>query len=260
VVAPKVAILGCGPAGLVAAHAATLTGADVQIFSRKQKSQLYGAQYLHAPIPFVTPVLDCKIVNYTLNGTPEEYRRKVYGDADVEVSPVKLLGPQKAWDIRDTYEHLWALYHDLVTPMADIKYHEVQEIMAREDWARVYSSIPAPAICAAPSWHHFESARIWAVGAVETGAFEPREMEDASAIVCDGTSERRWYRSSNVFGFTCISSSDHVISERCAPARDQASIESLQKHLLSRKNSKHCLTCVGFGSDLDQNLEHILTR
>jgi len=166
---------------------------------------LYGAQYLHAPIPYVTPVLDCKIVNYTLNGTPEEYRRKVYGDADVEVSPVKLLGPQKAWDIRDTYEHLWALYHDLVTPMADIKYHEVQEIMAREDWARVYSSIPAPAICAAPSWHHFESVRIWAVGAVETlGAFAPREMEDAGAIVCDGTSERRWYRSSNVFGFTTV--------------------------------------------------------
>src|SRR4051794_14558085 len=106
----RIAVLGCGPAGLMAAHAAKVCGADVDIFSRKRKSELFGCQYLHAPIPGMTDVAPVT-VRYMLNGDIEGYRRKVYGDTwDGEVSPEDLLGNHDAWDIRRTYDNLWAKY------------------------------------------------------------------------------------------------------------------------------------------------------
>jgi len=61
----RIAVLGCGPAGLMSAHAAmvaTESEADLAIFSTKRKSPLYGAQYLHQPIPFVSADRDCRSV------------------------------------------------------------------------------------------------------------------------------------------------------------------------------------------------------
>ena len=48
-----VAILGCGPTGLVAAHACAMKHIPFVIFSKKRKSFLFGSQYLHEPIPGV---------------------------------------------------------------------------------------------------------------------------------------------------------------------------------------------------------------
>ena len=50
----NVAVLGCGPAGLIAAWAAEQAGADVQIYSKKVQSIIPGSQYLHGPIPGVS--------------------------------------------------------------------------------------------------------------------------------------------------------------------------------------------------------------
>lgn len=49
----NIAILGCGPSGLVAAHAAMQININkrVSVFSRNLRSPIYGAQYLHQPIP-----------------------------------------------------------------------------------------------------------------------------------------------------------------------------------------------------------------
>lgn len=199
--APKVAILGCGPSGMVAAHAAIMAGCQVVIYSWKQKSNMYGAQYLHSPIPFVSSPSPVR-VNYQLRGTAEEYRAKVYGKKDVEVSPVSLREFHYAWDIRDTYDKLWYLYHDLIEPVNEIGYHWVQDLAMRENWHRIYSTIPAPAICAAPSWHHFNSTVIWANGdAPDRGHLAPRGWytREPNSIICDGTNDNYWYRVSNVY-------------------------------------------------------------
>ena len=48
----RVVILGCGPAGLAAAKAATDLGRETVIVSQSDlPSMLYGCQYLHAPVP-----------------------------------------------------------------------------------------------------------------------------------------------------------------------------------------------------------------
>src|SRR5690242_5258292 len=106
----KVLILGCGPAGLIAAHAAYNRGVDFVVVSKARKSFMNGAQYLHAPIPGVS-IKDPFEINYELSGDVAGYRDKVYGpDSKVEVSPQSLLGRHMAWDIREAYDSLWGLY------------------------------------------------------------------------------------------------------------------------------------------------------
>src|SRR4051794_1106286 len=108
--AERVLVLGCGPAGLMAAHAATLAGYEPTIVSRKRKSEMYGAQYLHQPIPEVSPDKSFH-VRYELDGSVDGYRDKVYGDAwRGQVSPEDLETDHEGWDIRSTYDMLWNFY------------------------------------------------------------------------------------------------------------------------------------------------------
>src|SRR5215472_7502892 len=104
----NVAILGCGPAGLAAATAAVNLGRKVLIISNSSKpSRQYGCQYLHAPVPGYESVHHT-VVGYHLNGTAEQYRAKVYGDKwEGRVSPEDFIGEHEAWDIRETYRHMW---------------------------------------------------------------------------------------------------------------------------------------------------------
>lgn len=106
----KALILGCGPAGLMAAHAAALRNYDVVIVSKKRKSEMFGCQYLHQPIPLVSKG-DPVDVEYRLQGSIKDYRTKVYGDRpNVAVSPETLETDHKAWNIREAYDSLWAMY------------------------------------------------------------------------------------------------------------------------------------------------------
>src|SRR5256885_16820550 len=90
---------------------------NFRIYSRKVKSPLYGAQYLHQPIPN----LDCgfpHMIRYKLYGTPEQYRRKVYGDDwDGTVSPEDYQEAHAAWDIRRAYDQMWDKYSDEIVPL-----------------------------------------------------------------------------------------------------------------------------------------------
>src|ERR1700754_1371461 len=155
----RVAILGAGPAGLLAAQAAHERGYDPVIFSRPKmgdrlgsvaKSELHGCQYLHAPVPSLawaggagTPV------NYTLRGTSAGYRRKVYGtdDSRIAVSPDEYgrAEAHMAWDLRRVYSKLWHRWEGCMRSM-DITPGEVQ-IATDGHWAKVFSTIPAPALC-----------------------------------------------------------------------------------------------------------------
>ena len=93
----------------MAAHAASIMNNDVVILSKNRKSYMRGAQYLHMPIPMAsqTPFT----VQYSLKGTADEYRNKVYGpDPRIQVSPESLVGEHFAWDIREAYDWLWATY------------------------------------------------------------------------------------------------------------------------------------------------------
>jgi hypothetical protein len=204
----RVAILGCGPSGMFAAHAFVDAGWDVTIYSKKRKSQMFGAQYLHSPIPGLP---ENRIeVNYLLEGTAEGYRDKVYGpNSTVQVSPDLLLGVHPAWDIRAAYDAAWERYEGLVVNANITPYWAVGEFVnpeADKYWRAIVSTIPAPALCIGPKGadgaeaHQFLSQKVWAAGdAPELNRWCPIRIP-AGTVVCNGDPERGWYRSANVFG------------------------------------------------------------
>lgn len=194
----KVAVLGCGPAGLLVAHAATQMGAEVRVFSKKRKSQMYGAQYLHGPIPGITDKEPDGPVKVKLLGTPDGYRRRVYGDNwHGKVSPDDLLGDHDAWNLRIAYDKLWSLYVDNV--YNGQLYPEVIDRIQEKHEITV-STVPGPILCTKS--HDFLSQEIWAAGdAPEEGVFIPYPCP-ANTIICNGKDEESpvWYRVSNIFG------------------------------------------------------------
>jgi len=203
-VTKSVAILGCGPSGLMVAHAAAMLGWDFRIYSKKRKSQLFGSQYLHNPIPGMTDG-PAAIVEYHLEGTPEEYRRKVYGPSwDGTVSPEDLEQDHYAWDIRQTYDKMYAAYE---AEIQDQSFDTVGERAGISLWLKgnhdlVISTVPRK-IWANPG-DQFLSSRVWAYGdAPELGQHTPFRPRDFT-VICDGTKDVGWYRASNIFGHCTI--------------------------------------------------------
>lgn len=195
----RVAILGCGPAGMFAAHAAIRAGHEVVIFSKNRKSFMRGAQYLHEPIPGLSR--NPFTIHYKLEGEVEGYRDKVYGDmSDVQVSPETLVGSAAAWDIREAYDDAWELYKGLVydIDLTTASKHWWLHIMTHFDL--VISSVPAKLLCSNPE-HEFRSQLIWATDYLKPmGAFEGDPMPD-NIVVCSGFEDDWWYRMSRIQGW-----------------------------------------------------------
>lgn len=199
---PKVLIFGCGPAGLIAAQAAEREfGAELLIISVKRPSQLYGCQYLHAPIPGISAQQE--YVEYRLEGNVEDYRKKVYGSLTPPVSPQQYEGDHYAWDLRSTYLRLWESFETMVSNVK-IMSDEVGPMLNYFKPDVVISSIPLPAICQTPTMHAFTSVSCWAIGdAPELGQHVPLAPPEFT-VVCNGTKDVGWYRISNVFGYSTM--------------------------------------------------------
>lgn len=198
----RVAVLGCGPAGLMAVHAAAISGVPIiHVYSKKRKSEMFGAQYLHAPIPGATTSAPVE-VTYSLQGTAEQYREKVYGDSwGGDVSPEEFTEPHDAWDIRTTYDELWDMYGSYVIP-EDLNNYKASVIAQSYDLT--ISTVPAPALCMMRKVHTFHSRRIWALGdAPERGVSVPYAC-DKNKVICNGEPSPSWYRLSNLFGYKTV--------------------------------------------------------
>lgn len=197
----RVAILGCGPAGMFAAHAAAQLGHDVTILSKPRKSYMRGAQYLHRPIPGLSgyPFK----VDYRLEGSVEGYRDKVYGDlSDVQVSPETLTGVADAWDIREAYDAAWERYgHRVVNWDANAPGAFSQ--LAHMGFELIISTIPAKLLCHDPA-HEFVSQMIWSTDYIRyRGAFLNDETGtiDDNIVICSGDPDDWWYRVSRIHGW-----------------------------------------------------------
>lgn len=210
----RVAILGAGPAGLLAAQAAYERGYDPVIFSRPPlgdrfgkaaKSELHGCQYLHAPVPDSTfaggpghPVA------YTLRGTSEGYREKVYGpESRVQVSPDEYgTGePHLAWNLRSVYDKLWDRWTPSIRPL-NISPEEMAIALESKRWTKIFSTVPAPSFCLDRA-HRFESQTIWAMGQREGTTDFPIDCPPFT-VICNGERDTGWYRVANVFGMRTV--------------------------------------------------------
>ena len=185
----------------MAAEAAHSLGHDVRILSKKRKSEMFGAQYLHQPIPGMTNG-DPIEVSYRLTGSISGYRQKVYGpDYSGPVSPDEY-GTETnhlAWDIRQTYGALWQKFGFFVEHV-DFKTYPVAEAIKDTDPEFVISSIPAPLLCQHRDEHSFMDQIVYSIGdAPERGIFCPIDCRK-STVLCNGLDEVSWYRVANVFG------------------------------------------------------------
>lgn len=193
-----VTVLGAGPAGLFAAQAAYRTGNAVQIFARGNRSPLYGAQYLHQPIPGLTETAPQEI-SYILQGTVEGYRRKVYGDGEtIPVSP-EVLDPQHyAYDLRSTYAAAWERFNPLIQP-TEINPNWLNLSGRLLETDLVVWSLPLANFCVAG--HGFTSQKVWAQGdAPELGRYCSVNVRSGT-VIANGEDSPRWYRASNIFGY-----------------------------------------------------------
>jgi len=193
----RVAVLGCGPAGLLAVHAAKLAGYHVDCYSKDEKSVMRGAQYLHAPIPHLTNPAKRKTITFVKVGTRKGYAEKVYGKPDAPCSwDLFKEGPKSAWPIVAMYDMLWALYSHKIahaafghrdSPLADIV----------SDYDVVFSTIPARVLCVDPEHHFFNSQHV-----VFTGGYAAKEplASFENVVVYNGDLSKRWYRTSRIFG------------------------------------------------------------
>lgn len=198
-----VAIFGCGPAGLFAAQAARSLGHAVDIFSVKKFSDMFGAQYLHEPIPGLSG--EAFDVMYSLWGTNLGYARKVYGpelgpEMVDSVSPSKLLGIRPAWNIRTAYARAWERFESRITDTMITPENLHNLMILKHRYSLVVNSMPARALCARRG-HQFHSAEIWAIGdAPEANVYCPVHVS-MDSVVCNGEPSPGWYRASNILGW-----------------------------------------------------------
>jgi hypothetical protein len=198
----EVLVLGCGPAGLLAAYAAESMGyKNIVIASKKRPSHLYGCQYLHGPIPGLVEG-EGTTVSYELMGTVQGYSEKVYGNPNVITSPTSLGREHQAWNLRAAYSRLWAKYADAIVDTTFEDWQSVEAVVQAAAPLITFSTLPAPLLC--KEGHDFLHINVWAVGdAPDRGIFVPLAARPWS-VVCNGEKAPRWYRTSNVFGHSTV--------------------------------------------------------
>lgn len=190
-----VAVLGCGPAGLLAAHAAVTLGHRVTIYSQERKpSAIGGAQFLHIPIPGLTRPEPDGFLTFRQMGNERGYARKVYGDPFAPTSwgayPPGVYG---VWNMQQAYDNLWERYHDLIVEKV-VTWHSIKENLGGHD--TIFSCIPAPVICPhrdeleSPDCK-FTSQPVW---------ISPGGCLAEMTVVYSGNPDDAWYRTCNIFG------------------------------------------------------------
>jgi threonine dehydrogenase-like Zn-dependent dehydrogenase len=182
----KVLVLGCGPAGMLAAHAAKLCDQSVTIISEKQPSFIAGAQFLHTAIPGLTLNEPDGQVTFVHKGTKEQYAQKVYGDPEAPCSwDTYPDGAVDIWNLQRHYLYLWELYEHMVTD--GNVFPAMIFNAAMEDFDVILSTIPLQVL--------FPDAN-----------YTSERVRIADEVVCSdqkivysGRGSDPWYRASNIF-------------------------------------------------------------
>lgn len=200
----KVIVIGCGPAGLAAAHAAVGLGAEVTIYAeRAEQTPQNGPLLIQRPIPGInTGHPDGTIHQLVIGGSILDYRYKLYGDVNIGINGDILQPQYHAWRHRETYNLLWDMYEDRVIAQR-ISGRRMLELQDEADL--VVSTGNAEKLCMTPSWpvagtlartygHDFVSANVW----VTPHASYPDQPDNT--IIFNAGDLYPWVRSSVVFG------------------------------------------------------------
>lgn len=195
-----VVILGCGPAGLFAAQAAQDMGYEVVIMSKKAKSIIYGAQFLHQAIPGLTSREPDGEVTVVKIGNGQGYAKRVYGDPETPTSWTLIDETAlPAWELQRAYDRAWDKFEPLITDIV-LDAAEVQGMTAY--FPIVISTIPLWSICYGK--HMFSSVNIHVArrsfGRDVNTVVARRQLPDNYIIYNGDFAYKGWYRTSVIFG------------------------------------------------------------
>lgn len=195
----KVAVLGSGYVGVMAAHAAALNGYTPDIFGIAPPRRGYGAQYLRDPIPGIHGKPE-GMVKYTLMGTKEKFvAMSGGGDEYAALWDTAPPEPVPAWNIVTTHHELHKKYSDR---MSDT---EVRATMVRrllEEYDYVFNSLNIEGLCFHPD-HKFEYCSI-----ALRGQCDPITKDNE--IIYNGSKRFPWHGSSKLFGFGWVETAKNV--------------------------------------------------
>ena len=190
----KAVVLGCGPAGLLAAHACAMRDMDVTIYSKRVPSFITGAMFVHEPIPPFHDVNypDAQII-FAKEGTERGYAMKVYGNPNEPTSWKNYdEGAIPGWSMLGLYEQLWDELQKKIVNCDLSKPHLLMRI-GQQPFDVMISTIPAPILCQNPAEHTFRLRSIW----IKSGEGIP-----PNSIIYNGDPAIPWHRASNLFGDT----------------------------------------------------------
>ena len=208
-----IAILGTGPAGMMAAHAVTLSGRPFSLFSLPGKdgnvhaSRIGGAQFIHKPVPLLVDENNPDfVVRYNLLGTEAGYRKKVYGDNPhvpfVSYGNVHDGETQPAWNLRRIYGNMWETIagNGQSVNVEKITGSMLSGWLEEEMWDFVISTVPLSSICLGhegltPNLHAFLSQEVFLHND------DYANVSEENVIIYNGEKEPSWYRASNLQGF-----------------------------------------------------------
>lgn len=189
----RVAIFGCGPAGLLAAHAVRQAGHRPVIISKAiEKSPISGAQYIHEPIlDLHDPDHPDGSVRFVKMGNKRGYAEKVYGDPDAPCSWDSFPeGEVSVWSMAATYDRLWEMFSESILSL-EVTSEMVNDFIWLLRYPLMISTIPLWSLC--HGGHAFDSQPIWISPHARFCVFDQE-------IVYNGVNHHGWYRSSKIFG------------------------------------------------------------
>jgi hypothetical protein len=201
----QIAIVGCGPAGLLAAHAVMRAGHEPVVYSNtKTPSPVTGGVYLHEGVPGLTNGRPDGLIKCTKVGDEAVYATKVYGSAEAATSWQRLAkGNHPAWALRPVYEALWGLYGAAVYQLA-VGPQEAKDLAAA--YPLVLNSAPLHKLCQDVS-HTFPERPVWYVDKAP-GIVQDQQM------VYNGRWSDQWFRASRVFDVAVTEYAERVEGAR----------------------------------------------
>lgn len=186
----RAAVLGYGPAGLIAAKTLADLDIPVEVIGAGGKSVVGGAQYLHEDI-FHPAYSDPEgFIEFLKMGERDVYAGKIYPQVETSVSWDNYEGAHAAWSLRPVYDQLWGVFEDLLV-------HDTLDGMSLAMLAEtdrydiIFNSIPAQAVCL-DGMHGFPRVPISLVN------YSPIAVPNV--VLYSGRSSDQWYRTSRIFG------------------------------------------------------------
>lgn len=191
----RVVVVGCGPAGLAAAHAAIGLGYPVRVLAPKAKTPQRGPLLLQRPIPGINrDHPDGYIRQIVIGGSILDYRYKVYGDVNVNINGNVLADGYHAWRFPETYDKLWDMYEPIIEDHTVSQGELSQRSFGNRGDTLWVSTAQADQFCIDRRAHHFETAEVW----VSDKAVYPKQPDDT--IIFNADRDVNWVRSSRIFG------------------------------------------------------------